>query len=1251
MRRQHAVIGFSGRRVFAVALLAIGCGATATAVCAEPQQRDRPVTLASDGAAPTILPVGMRTAAAAEEPPKRVEVRGEWFYVDGEPFLVKGVGYSPYRPGQLPWRDRVDAAVMERDFQRIAAAGFNTLRTWSPLPSEALTLAERHGLMVLQGIWVERSSNYASEAFRETMLQVVSKEAERAKGHHNVLALLVGNELIPGSVQQAGIPEIEALLGRASDAVKQIDPNRLVSYANWPALFFLNTSKWDAVCFNLYPYEPSSVEFTFGFRSYVEHVKRTVARGRPFIVTETGLSVSPTPGNKPGYGGLSPQIQAQQLLALWDDIFQGGAQGGVVFEWNDEWWKHAESADDADTHEADEPEEWFGLMEFTSKTDVEGHPRPSYHALSRYNQAILLSPVSGERYRDRVPVTVYATERVSQLRVQLDQQKKWHDLAKLDRRWWKTIVPLGPKDKPGAHTLTLEAYDAQHRLLVRQSRGIVFGPAQDTVKLSIGTDRTHYETSDTLEPVRYTMTVTDGEGKPLANRQVFWSVSEPQSDTDLTQTKTTDANGRVEGTYLVHERGLVTLSAAASSDASAPHRRVGDETFLIVRQLPKLIHQPSIWETNLSPELSAALRHDKPAFQLSDPGTERIVNYERYGTFVDVGTAHYHYEVTDWQGLAAAAGEGVYPNEGGLLKDPAYKQAKASGKLEGSHWDFTFLDDKQLSFFKWAGSEEEVGVKQFYTALTLERAGLLAQAVKAYYAVIVHFPTSIGWTAFNPPTPWYVGKVAADKIDAIVRLHPELGMQLAGARIDVQNGFDNDADNDSIVTTPGTLMSVAPDQINPPSIDVAKLAKKRELGHGRVRLVQYENGHWQLLVNNTPWVVRGLTYAPSAVGETPDEGTSRDWMTADRNTNGTLDVFETFVDANRNDRRDPDEPVMGDFKLIQDLGANTLRLFHSNHNPKTAKPLLRKLYEQYGFMVAMGDFVGMYTIGSGAAWEEGTDYLDKTQRKRMFESVKAMVREYKQEPYLLFWVLGNENNYGGVHGIVGGVGNAGKHPDAYYSFLNELATWIHAEDPNHPVAVGNGEWLFLDTIASRAPAIDIFGANVYRGWHGFGRSLFGAAQQWLDKPVLITEYGCPAYQLNKPREIAERDQALYHFGNLVDLTDNMAGRGLGNAIGGMEFEWSDEWWKGGQPPRFSPRVQETGFNWHGPFPGGHMFEEWLGMTGQGDGALSPYLRQLRPAYWLYQRFWSASNAILHLPPPPPMTEASRVPKKKHRSSR
>ena len=1166
-------------------------------------------------------------AAAAPESggARRVEIRGEWLYVDGEPFLVKGIGYSPYRPGQVPWKDTVDPAVMERDFERIAAAGFNTLRTWAPLGDEALALAKRHGLMVLQGIWIERNASYNTSAFRQAAVQVVQRETTRARAHDNILALIVGNDLQVPVVFAAGIPETEALLRRTVAAVKEVDPQRLVTYANWPALAFLDASPWDLVSFNVYSYEPASVAHSFGYRSYLEHLKQTTAARKPLVVTEVGLSVSNQSRGKSGYGGYTPEAQRTELLRLWDELFQSGVQGGAVFEWNDEWWKQAESSGDEQSHDENDPEEWFGLVEFSGPDDREGTRRPAYDALKHYNQAIILSPVSHKPYADRLQVTVYASDAVASVRYHVGRPTwftRWTQATRLSGHWWKATESLSRR-RVGSVPFVVEAFDAQGRRLVRQERAITIGPPPPPTRVSITTDRDLYEVNAAVRTVEYRVEVSDDAGKPLPNRPVHLAIVEPMAGIDLSRSAVTDAHGRFDGTYLINEPGIVGIAAATPVSGA---RRVGDERFLVVRRHVGVSHQPSRWEQSLSAPLRAGLAHETPAFELADPGTEPVIDYARYGVFRDAGASTYQYDVRDWEGLAAAAGEGVYPNEASLLRDPAYKQALKAGKLEGSHWDFTFLPDVRLSFFKWAAAEEEPGVKQFHAALTLERAGLWHQAVKAYYAVLVHFPRSVGWTAFDPPTPWYVGKVARSKVEAILRLHPELGLRLEDAQVTIQNGFDNAIDNDTILAQPGRLVRVPSDQVSPPSVDVAALGKTREVGTGRVRLVKYANGHWQLLVDGRPWTVQGLTYKPTAVGETPDEGPLPDWMTTDRNANGTLDVLESFVDANRNHRQDADEPTVGDFALIRDMGVNTLRLYHTDHKPAVAKTILRRLHADHGFMVMMGDFVGMYTIGSGAKWEAGTDYLDKAQRQRMFEGVKAMVKEYKDEPYLLMWVLGNENNYGGVHGIIGGVGNAGQHPHEYYRFLNEIATWIHAEDPHHPVAIGNGDALFLDIIAKEAPAIDIFGANAYRGWQGVGRSFFEDVRQWLDKPTLITEYGCPAYQRDVSRDRAELDQAMYHFGNWVDIADNLAGRGAGNALGGIIFEWSDEWWKAGQPPRFSPTVQETVPNWAGPYPGGFMFEEWLGLVTQGDGSVSPFLRQLRRSYELYQQLWNGDGA-------------------------
>ena len=101
----------------------------------------------------------------------------------------------------------------------------------------------------------------------------------------------------------------------------------------------------------------------------------------------------------------------------------------------------------------------------------------------------------------------------------------------------------------------------------------------------------------------------------------------------------------------------------------------------------------------------------------------------------------------------------------GGTKDPQYKEFKKQGRLKGKHWDFVNTKDYQANFYKWATAAEARGAKLFYTALALEKAGHFTHAVKAYYAVVVHFPQTIGWTYWR--TPWYIGQVAVDRIKQI----------------------------------------------------------------------------------------------------------------------------------------------------------------------------------------------------------------------------------------------------------------------------------------------------------------------------------------------------------------------------------------------------------------------------------------------------------------------------------------------------
>ena len=116
---------------------------------------------------------------------------------------------------------------------------------------------------------------------------------------------------------------------------------------------------------------------------------------------------------------------------------------------------------------------------------------------------------------------------------------------------------------------------------------------------------------------------------------------------------------------------------------------------------------------------------------------------------------------------------------------------------------------------------------------------------------------------------------------------------------------------------------------------------------------------------------------------------------------------------------------------------------------------------------------------------------------------------------------------------------------------------------------------------------------------------------------MITEYGVSAYAMGYTMDESEEFQSEYHKACWNDMICNSYGYGAGDAIGGFVFQWVDEWWKA-----YRPQYHDRKGLFSGPFLDGYMHEEWLGVTGQGNGENSPFLRVLRKAFYTYKDLWN-----------------------------
>jgi hypothetical protein len=85
-----------------------------------------------------------------------------------------------------------------------------------------------------------------------------------------------------------------------------------------------------------------------------------------------------------------------------------------------------------------------------------------------------------------------------------------------------------------------------------------------------------------------------------------------------------------------------------------------------------------------------------------------------------------------------------------------------------------------------------------------------------------------------------------------------------------------------------------------------------------------EAGGWQLKVNGNSYFIKGVVYSYAKVGGDPGQGTLRDWMEVDDNGNGKIDgPYDAFIDKNGSNIKNSDEPAIGDFQLLKEMGCNT----------------------------------------------------------------------------------------------------------------------------------------------------------------------------------------------------------------------------------------------------------------------------------------------------------------------------------------
>jgi GT2 family glycosyltransferase len=259
----------------------------------------------------------------------RPRVAGKFIFIGDEKFYVRGVTYGPFKP-EADGSEYHDPQTVERDFALMAANNINTLRTYTMPPRWLLDIALKHDLRVMVGLPWEQHITFLDDSRRIRDLERRVRDAVRACDEHPaLLAYTIGNEIPSPIVRWYGHRKIEKFLERLYWAVKDEDPEGLVTYVNYPSTEYLDLPFLDFLSFNVY------LESQDKLQAYVARLQN-LADERPLVMAEIGLD------------SLRNGEDAQTRTLEWQarTVFAGGCAGMFVFAWTDEWFRGGHEIDD-----------------------------------------------------------------------------------------------------------------------------------------------------------------------------------------------------------------------------------------------------------------------------------------------------------------------------------------------------------------------------------------------------------------------------------------------------------------------------------------------------------------------------------------------------------------------------------------------------------------------------------------------------------------------------------------------------------------------------------------------------------------------------------------------------------------------------------------------------------------------------------------------------------------------------------------
>jgi GT2 family glycosyltransferase len=302
----------------------------------------------------------------------RLRASGKFlFEADGEGKVeIRGVTYGPFAPDEHGCEYGTPARV-RADFEAMRRHDFNALRLYTPPPIWLLDAAVEAGLHVMVGLpWEQHVAFLDGRRRRRGIVDRVCRMVRGLAGHPAVFCYAVGNEIPSPMVRWYGPRPVEKWIARLCDVTRQLDPDALVTYVNYPSTEYLELPFLDLAAFNVYLESPATQQ------RYLARLQN-LAGDRPLLMAEMGLD-----SLRAGEAKQAESVARQVSVAR-----SAGCAGSFVFAWTDEW--HRGGHDILDWQ--------FGL------TDRSRRPKISLPATRR---AFAGPPIAPEIRRPRMSVVI-----------------------------------------------------------------------------------------------------------------------------------------------------------------------------------------------------------------------------------------------------------------------------------------------------------------------------------------------------------------------------------------------------------------------------------------------------------------------------------------------------------------------------------------------------------------------------------------------------------------------------------------------------------------------------------------------------------------------------------------------------------------------------------------------------------------------------------------------------------------------------